>query len=408
MPENKLRDQLTIKPVELKYLDQYNELMRYVFQVTRQDISESGYEDGELIKTKRPILQHADIYGWFNADDELVSQISIYPCEVNIHDKIFKMGGVTGVGTYPEYANLGLMSELIKLALKKMCGNGQFISYLYPYSIPYYRRKGWEIMSDHIAYTVKDTQLPATSTVAGHVERLDLDDEDVIALYDRFARSNHGALIRNKFEWDEYWRWEIEEDMTAAVYYDKDDNPQGLMFYRISHDIFHIKEMIYLNQEGRHGLWNFIYAHLSMIDKVKGDIYTNEPLAFLLDDGQIAETIEPYYMARIVDVAAFLQEYPFSGNFEPFHFKVTDPIAEWNNGTFSLTLTGNKNREVQISNKTLGKCVELDIQTLSTMMMSYRRPSYLHKIERLKTDTQTLRILEDIIPNQQPYFSDYF
>lgn len=408
MPENKLRDQLTIKPVELKYLDQYNELMRYVFQVTRQDISESGYEDGELIKTKRPILQHADIYGWFNADDELVSQISIYPCEVNIHDKIFKMGGVTGVGTYPEYANLGLMSELIKLALKKMCGNGQFISYLYPYSIPYYRRKGWEIMSDHIAYTVKDTQLPATSTVAGHVERLDLDDEDVIALYDRFARSNHGALIRNKFEWDEYWRWEIEEDMTAAVYYDKDDNPQGLMFYRISHDIFHIKEMIYLNQEGRHGLWNFISAHLSMIDKVKGDIYTNEPLAFLLDDGQIAETIEPYYMARIVDVAAFLQEYPFSGNFEPFHFKVTDPIAEWNNGTFSLTLTGNKNREVQISNKTLGKCVELDIQTLSTMMMSYRRPSYLHKIERLKTDTQTLRILEDIIPNQQPYFSDYF
>lgn len=42
------------------------------------------------------------------------------------------MGGLTGVGTYPEYSNQGLMHKLLETALKKMKENGQYISYLYP------------------------------------------------------------------------------------------------------------------------------------------------------------------------------------------------------------------------------------------------------------------------------------
>lgn len=406
MTENREREHLKIKPVELQHIDQYNELLRYVFQVTQRQLTESGYEDGELVRSKRPVLQEAKVFGWFTDEDQLVAQICIYPCEVNIHGKIFKMGGVTGVGTYPEYANMGLMSDLIKLALGKMREDGQYISYLYPYSIPYYRRKGWEIMSDHMTFDLKDTQLPKITEVVGYVKRLSVDDADVMRTYDQFARANHGALIRNKFEWDEYWRWENEEERTAAVYYDNSDNPQGYIFYWVEGDIFHIKEMIYLNQEAHHGLWNFIDAHFSMIEAVRGDVYKNEPIAFLLEDSQIKETIEPYFMARIVDVKSFLKEFPFAGNFQPFHFVITDPVAAWNNGVFGLSI--GENGSVQIIEKAVGNPVELDIQTLSTMMMSYRRPNYLYRINRLKTDPKLLKILEDIIPDQQPYFSDYF
>ena len=406
MPHNKIREQLKIKPVGVKYLDQYNELLRYVFQVTNRELLESGYEDGEIIRAKRPILQKADVFGWFNTDDELISQICIYPCQVNIHGQVFKMGGLTGVGTYPEYANMGLMSDLIKLGLEKMRDKSQWISYLYPYSVPYYRRKGWELMSDHITFTIKDTQLPKHADVSGYVERLAIDDKDVIDTYDKFARTNHGSLIRGKLEWDEYWRWENEDERIAAVYYNENDMPMGYVMYWIADDIFYIKEMVYLNQEARKGLWNFISAHFSMIDNVKGDIYRNEPIAFMLDDSQIIETIEPYFMARIVDVAAFLVNFPFSGKGKPFHFVVSDPVADWNNGIFGVdcSIEG----QVRVNREPIGNPVEIDIQTLSAMMMSYRSPSYLSKIERLKTDAKTLKILENIIPNEQPYFSDYF
>lgn len=407
MERNKIRERLTLKPFGLEYIDQFNELLRYVFQVTNSDIQQSGYEDGEIVKSKRPILKNADVIGWFN-DDQLVSQLCIYPCQVNIHGKMFSMGGLTGVGTYPEYANLGLMNDLIKSGLQIMKNKGQWISYLYPYSIPYYRRKGWEIMSDHLTFTIKDSQIPKNISVKGFAERLPVTDPDVISVYDKFARSNHGALIRGNQEWEEYWRWENEDERTAAVYYDKEDVPQGYILYWIEEDIFHIKDIIYLNQEARVGLWNFVYAHYSMVDEVQGNIYKNDPLHFLLDDGQIKETIEPYYMARIVDVTEFLNDFPFKDSdiFTPFHFVVSDSIAEWNQGVFGLVK--NEKGKLAHTNEAVGKPVYLDIQTLTTMLMSYRSPSYLHKIERLQADENTLEILEQIIPDNQPYFSDYF
>lgn len=406
MQNNNPRENLNIRPIDVKHINQYNELLRYVFQVTNKDLFESGYESEEIIRAKRPILQEADVFGWFNNADEIVSQLCIYPCRVNIHGQLYEMGGLTGAGTYPEYANLGLMYDLIKLSLEKMRAKKQYISYLYPYSIPFYRRKGWELISDHLTFTIKDFQLPKHVDVSGYVERLDVREEDVIAVYNKFSLINHGAMIRRELEWDEYWRWENEDERTAAVYYNKENEPLGYILYWIADDTFHIKDIIYLNQEAREGLWNFISAHFSMIDTVKGNSYINEPMAFLLEDSRIEETIEPYYMARIVDVEGFLASFPFAGTAQPFHFILSDPLAEWNNGIFGVDCSVEGN--VIINREAMGNPVETDIQTLTAMLMSYKSPSYLSKIERLKTDRKTLRTLRNIIPNDQTYFSDYF
>jgi predicted acetyltransferase len=394
-----------LKAVDLGHLDQFNQLLRYVFQVTNEELFKSGYEDGELIRAKRPMLERADVFGWFDGGN-LISQICVYPCMVNIHGRVFAMGGLTGVGTYPEYAGMGLMSELISVALSQMREKGQMISYLYPYAIPFYRHRGWEIMSDHISFTIKDSQLPKQAEIPGFVERLAVGHPDVIRTYDRFAHRTHGALIRNELDWEEYWRWENEDERTAAVYYTDDHDPTGLLIYWIEDDIFHIKEMNYLNQEARRGLWNFISAHFSMIDEVRGDIYKNEPLAFYLKDSQIVETIEPYFMARIVDVRAFLENFPFVDFYETFHFTVTDPVAEWNTGVFSVTgMKGDKNI---VGSEPVGRAISLDVQTLTSMLMNYRRPSYFADLEHLVADQDAITLLENIIPSRQPYFSDYF
>lgn len=42
-----------------------------------------------------------------------------------------------------------------------------------------------------------------------------------------------------------------------------------------------------------------------MIDEVRGSTYSNEPMAFDLDDSAIKETIRPYIMGRIIDVPVF-------------------------------------------------------------------------------------------------------
>ena len=41
------------------------------------------------------------------------------------------------------------------------------------------------------------------------------------------------------------------------------------------------------------------------------------------------------------------------------------------------------------------------------MLMGYKRPSYLRKIERLEGSDHAMDLLERVIPKEKAYFSDY-
>ena len=400
------RRELKMKDVGLEHLEQYNQLLRYVFQVTDKELQEIGWEEKEIIRAKSPTLEQADVKGWFDGD-KLISQVAVYPMKVRIFNKTYDMGGLTGVGTYPEYANQGLMHKLLYQSLKNMKEKKQSISFLYPYSIPYYRRKGWEIVSDKITYEIKDYQLPKNKQVSGEVERVDVESEEVKKAYNRFAYQTHGALIRDDLAWNEYWLWD-SDDLMAAIYYNDKNEPDGYVLYWIKDEVFHIKDMIFINEEARTGLWNFISAHFSMINKVIGDTYTDEPLAFLFEDADIKESISPYFMARIVDLEEFIKQYPFKADTirREWIFKMDDPILSWNQGNFKLVIEKNgKGQITRTSQKTEDK---IDIQTMATMLLGYKRPDYLYKIGRIFGSNDTVDMLEDAIEQQAPYFSDYF
>ena len=50
----------------------------------------------------------------------------------------------------------------------------------------------------------------------------------------------------------------------------------------------------------------------------------------------------------------------------------------------------------------------VDIQTMTTMLLGYKSPYYLHKIGRLECSEETVNMLEDAVEQITPYFSDYF
>ncbi len=397
---------LKMKKLETHHLHQFNQLLRYVFQVTKQDLQRVGWQEKEITLAKLPVLEQADVLGWFDGD-KLVSQVAVYPFQVNIFGETYDMGGLTGVGTYPEYANLGLMHKLMGQALANMRAKKQSISYLYPYSIPYYRRKGWEIISDKMTFEVKDFQLPKSRKMLGEVERVSIDNKDIRDVYRQFVRQSHGLMIRNELAWEEYWRWD-PEDMTAAIYYDEERRPSGYVLYWIANEVFHIKELVFTREEARTGLWNFISAHISMVTKVVGTTFTYEPLAFLLEDADIKETVSPYYMARIVDLEQFVAHYPFRPHATDrlWTFRLADPLLAWNQGVFTLKVACDGSSELRRGGD---HCqTELDIQTMTTLLLGYKRADYLAKIGRIKATAGVVSLLESLVDRQLPYFSDYF
>ena len=398
---------LHMQQLSSQHMEQYNALLRYVFQVTDHQLSDVGWQEKEIIRAKFPTMEKADVIGWFD-DNTLVSQVAVYPMHINIYGTIYFMGELTGVGTYPEYSNMGLMHRLLEQALKNMREKGQYISYLYPYSIPYYRRKGWELISDKITYKIKDFQLPKKRQVPGFVRRVAPESNAIQETYNRYSAHTHGAVIRDDLAWNEYWLWD-PDDMMAAIYYNKNGEPDGYVIYWISEEIFHIKDMIFNNEEARTGLWNFISAHFSMIDKVEGNTYTDEKLSFLLEDSSIKETISPYFMARIVDFVGFMKEYRFKKSHNEnrtWKFVLTDPMLEENQGTFCINIDKDGKANVEKINETCND--EISIQTMTTMLMGYKRPEYLYKIGRIKTDKKIVEMLENSVKQDVPYISDYF
>ncbi|MEH6943022.1 GNAT family N-acetyltransferase [Bacillus sp. JJ722] len=400
----KHQDQLMMRKIKEEEIDQFSDLMKYVFQVSKDMID----DESQMRKEKSHQLKPGTALGWFE-NDKLISQIVTLPFQVNIHGVIYEMGGVTGVGTYPEFAGYGLIHSLMKESLKNMRDAGQYISYLYPYSIPYYRKKGWEVISDRIEYEIKDTQLPKYNDVNGRMRRVELEDQDVNNVYNQFARKTNGAMIRNKIAWDEWFR-EESADLQLAVYYTDEEVPEGYLYYRVLDEKFYIEEMIYLNEEARRGIWQFISAHLSMVYYVKGKTCVHEPVAFLLEDCEIKQTVTPYYMGRIVDIKGFLEKYPFKQmkNFTLI-MNIDDPLLDWNTGKF--TIKWDDEGKIDISyeeTKSETEGITLSIQTLTTMLLSYKRPKLLLDVTRIKGDTSMVEALEQLIPDAAPCFFDYF
>ena len=110
---------------------------------------------------------------------------------------------------------------------------------------------------------------PKNHQVAGGVRRVKADGEELKETYARFAEHTHGAILRDELAWNEYWLWD-RDDIMAAIYYNENEEPDGYIIYWIENEVFYIKDMIFNHEEARTGLWNFVSAHFSMIDRVEG------------------------------------------------------------------------------------------------------------------------------------------
>lgn len=99
------RKGLIMREIRLDEMAQSIDLLNYVFQM-----SMSIHKDRRFVNAKSRQFNEGHAIGWFDGS-QLVSQILSLPFEVNVHGKIYEMGGITAVGTYPEYSGHGLMES---------------------------------------------------------------------------------------------------------------------------------------------------------------------------------------------------------------------------------------------------------------------------------------------------------
>lgn len=143
-----------------------------------------------------------------------------------------------------------------------------------------------------------------------------------------------------------------------------------------------------------------------MIDGVHGNTYFSEPIAFEMDDGDIKETIRPYAMGRIIDVEAFLQDYPCDpdGGTLLIELDITDRLLPWNNRTFQVCFSDG---HCTTTTKTAEHRLKMDIGTLTTLLLGYKTAERLYELERIEGERASVDRLDDVLFHKIPYISDY-
>ncbi|KKO52505.1 GNAT family N-acetyltransferase [Paenibacillus sp. DMB20] len=385
-----------LKPDEF---DASTKLSEYAFQYTMTP---------EQKETSKAHFEPERFWGIFEGE-ELQAKLTILPFQVYLQGGILDMGGIAGVATWPENRRKGHVSTLLKHALQEMKNKGQTLSFLHPFSIPFYRKFGWELYAEYKKYTIPVKSFPPKVDVPGKVTRDVTDIPTLDSMYQSFAGRYNGTLVRDEAWWK---RSVLQEYGYSAVYYSAEGEPQGYVLYKLQDKKLVCDEFVYLNEEARSALWTFFGNHDSRIEQVELTMVPgDDQLPFMLPDPRVTQEIVPYFMARIVDLKSFMEQYSFTANREAeLTIQVKDTAAPWNEGLWKLGVNGQGKADVVQLPSTGAASSDLstDIQTLSALFMGYKRPQELYRMKRLDGDPVKAALLESMIPAGQSLLMDFF
>lgn len=383
--------------------DEYLEAIKLSMYAFQYKIAES-----DLPARKEMVKNHKILGIW---DEEiLAAKLHIIPLNVHMKEDEWKMGGIAGVATYPEYRRNGYVKTLIIDSLKHMRDHAQIVSLLHPFDISFYRKYGWEILSEQKKIIIEKNDLKFLESQQGFIKRYSKEthNEEVENIYQKLS-VQHTGMLKRETNW---WKNHVyNEDSQLAVYYDSKNEAKGYILYHVKERKMDVQEMVALDQEARIGLWNFICQHDSMVETVTITLASHDPFPYFLPQPKVKTELNPYFMARVVDAEECLKRYPFTPGNEQLFLHLEDSYASWNNGSY---LIGNGEIKV-FKEKAGGQCVHppkkgirLNINSLSAILFGYKRPMDLFEMGYLKGSEMEIELFEKMVPSMKSSFFDFF
>ncbi|TYR77650.1 GNAT family N-acetyltransferase [Rossellomorea vietnamensis] len=381
---------MTIKRLDKQYYDETLNLSMYAFQYK--------IPEEELEKRYKQLDSH-ELYG-IEIEDKLAAKLHLLSLGVFLGDTEYKMGGIAGVATYPEYRRKGLVKDLLTFTLERMREKGQTLSMLHPFSIAFYRKYGWELFAQLKKVKVPKAELKMFEPVSGTIKRFNKDTypNKLEEVYRQYAKGHSGMLARDS----EWWKERTITTLCVAVYSDDKGEDTGYILYDIKDQKMKVEEFIALNAEARNGLWNFICQHDSMLAEVELVLHPDDPLPYLMHNPKTTTELQPYFMARVVDVFSFFNLYFHSFEGE-LSMNISDDYAPWNNGKFLLA---NKKTEKLSSDYEVD--MELDVNVLIPLIFGIYSATELYNMGLIKGDQQKIRVLTENVQVKPGFFIDFF
>lgn len=243
---------------------------------------------------------------------------------------------IGGVATHPEYRRYGCVRRILESAFEQAPERGWVVSLLHPFSFAYYRKFGYEKVSDHrlLEFPMKALDFAPRCPdlkLVDRPERL----ADALKVYDAFAK-NRNIMFR-RFDARCYSLNPREENRSTYIWYDSQGTPSsyvtvGVEKYMVVNHLesvnLHVYEQAYTSPESLMAILGFLRMYEGELDSVKIHNCAMCPeLDFVLRHYTHTHYLQvPDVMARVLDVKALLEANRYPQESGRFAIRVEDTL----------------------------------------------------------------------------------
>ena len=396
---------MEIRKLTEKDREAYRKLMRYAFETAK-----NNYEELKWPSDKIPIDWH---YGAFD-EKTLVAGAGIIPFDIRMRSQDFKMYGVGGVASKPEYRNRGIIREIMIKIFKDMQDDNIPLSVLYPFKLSFYEMLGYKLVDEHFTYEFKISDILYKETDY-HMKEVERINDDIRKVYDK-AILNFDYIAKRPII--DYWRSLYKENYKFICY--NGNQPVGYIIivflkkngdWRIKYPerTILIREVFWLDQKAKQTIFNFLWSHRDQRKYIVGAFPVNENIIDLLKTPRIQlRSIRDNSLLRIINVKAVLEnlEYPLL-DFS-ITFRIYDEYCAWNNGFFILTSKEKKNNVEFKDASGESADIEIDIGYFAQLIAGFRTIRDLLEFGFTSVNHEKLELLEKLFPKTNNYLHDFF
>jgi len=388
------------RPLPAKYKDEFEQFLRYAFEP--EDGPESDEDDDD------PNI--GDRRGMFDGDD-LRCVCKHYWFTTRIRGDFHEMAGLSAVASPPESRHGGLVREMLAESLAEYRENEVYFSALWPFSYEFYRKYGWAMVDKSVRYETTPDALDLDTEPAGEFRRLDADDwELLVPIFD--ASSDGYALSTDRTE--DWWRERVFKGWKKNPYvyaWLRDGEARGYIVYTINEDDdgdgkrFKVWEVASVDDEAYRHLLRFAQYHDSQVETVELVTPENTDLLDIVANPRDVNCeVRPGPMFRLVDVPRALETISYDTETSVV-LRVTDPLAEWNDGTFVLDTNG----DILCDRTDADPDVTTDVNTLSQLVAGYHSVEDAERFGELAiVNDDNREDLTELFPKQDVFLREGF
>jgi len=404
-------------PIELRSarsdeLDQLGQLTSYVYGGNHGDGPENT-----ITATTRPEWTLCAFDG-----PRLVSSFSTIPFTMRANGTAVPMGGVSAVGTLPEYRRQGLVRRIATRAFADMRERGQAVASLWASQAAIYQRYGYAMASVLRSYRVDTADIAFHDGDDGtsRVERLDVSSgyDLVKQVYIAFIADRMCYLHRARPLWlnNALDEGDAEGPIHIALARGADGQPDGYAIYTLragkrdhasrGQEVV-IRDLAWLSPGAYRSLWSFIGRH-DLVGSVRWD---NAPA----DDPAVEFFMEPRllhardhegFWLRVVDVPEALAGRGWDADGELTIAVAEDSLAPWNTGTWRVSVSGGS-AEVASGNGSAD--LRLSVKALALLYTGRRSARELRAWGMLEGEPGALRRADALFATPHaPHCPDHF